>query len=98
MQDRPPLPGISDIENLFELYVEEKHFLTVPQVGLFLYLATRAARQDKASELTLPKLSELMGEPEEKVIECLDRLSDVMLIDENWYLDWCEGQQKAATS
>lgn len=94
MQKRPPLQNISDLENIFENYVEKLKFLTLPQVGLYLYMATRAARRDQASELTLARLSELMGQTEEKVIESLDRLSDVMLIDTNWYLDWLERQQK----
>jgi hypothetical protein len=92
MQSRPPLQGIADIKNLFDLYVDQNRFLSIPEAGLYLYMSTQASRRDDADELSLTKLVELMGMSKEKVVQCMDRLSDVMLIDENWYAAWLDRQ------
>jgi hypothetical protein len=92
MQDKPPLQSITDLNNLFDLYVDQNKFLSIPEAGLYLYMSTRAGRRAQADELSLNSLVELMGMPTEKVVQCMDRLSDVMLIDENWYAAWLDRQ------
>ncbi len=66
------------LDNLFVGYVEKSDLLKLPHVALYLYLASLAAR---GKTYSVPELSKLMDEPEEKIIERLDRLSDCMLIE-----------------